>query len=155
MHRETTTPFVIKLPWTPKTLSGEDSPGTPDWHLRSFLAAYPSLFSANPCWTDCIQHIIETPIGWVSRTALRPLPRSCWRMVDKEVQDMLRLRVTKPSNSTMDLTKGYCKSLCRPRKRKRQPLPCCRGFFSLHSCLSVSMGPIHVPKTCGNCARAM
>lgn len=53
----------------------------------------------NPRQTHNVHHIIETPTGIVRRTALLPLPRSRWEVVNKEVQDMSCLGVTDPPNS--------------------------------------------------------
>lgn len=40
-------------------------------------------------------------MGQVSRTALWPLPHSRWEVVDREVRDMLKLGIIKPSNSSL------------------------------------------------------
>lgn len=67
--------------------------------LENLLLFFPGLFSTRPWQAEGVQHVIETPPGQVSRTALRPLPRSQSEVVDKEVQDMLQLGVFEPSNS--------------------------------------------------------
>lgn len=90
------------LPWTVERLSSEvssldSSLSRVQWNqVEHLFTSFQGLFSATPGHTTRVQHVIETSLGQVCRTALRPLPRSRWEAVDKEVKDMLQLGVIEP-----------------------------------------------------------
>lgn len=69
--------------------------------VKDLLASFKGLFSTTPGHTERVQCVIETPLGLVCHTALRPLPKSHWEAFDKEVKDMLCLGVIEPSTSFM------------------------------------------------------
>lgn len=66
--------------------------------MSALLSEHASLFSARPRRTDHMQHVINTDAGQVCQTPLRPLPPSCWDVVDHEVKEM-QLGVIEPSTS--------------------------------------------------------
>lgn len=91
-----------ELPWTPvantvTALSLDAGLSTrQQQQITHLLQDFPNLFSTNPGFTTQVQHVIETQPRQVCRTALRLLPWSRWKAVDKEISYMLRLSIIEP-----------------------------------------------------------
>ncbi|XP_054841809.1 uncharacterized protein LOC129333892 [Eublepharis macularius] len=94
-----------ELPWTtrqPETASpGMDAALSPQQQeqLRALLDEVPGCFSTRPGRTNLAEHAIPTAPGQVARSTWRPLPRKQWDAVAREVDEMLRLGVIRPSTS--------------------------------------------------------
>lgn len=67
--------------------------------LEGLLSEFRGLFSLQPGHTPLVTHRIPTLPGQVVCTPLRPLSWMRWDAIDKEVSEMLALRVIVPSHS--------------------------------------------------------
>ena len=67
------------------------------WEL---LEEYQDILTSNPGRTSLGEHCIEVTTDQPVRTKAYPLPYAVWELIQKEVNEMLRMGIIEPSNST-------------------------------------------------------